>query len=131
MRANLTRLPASLVLLSALVACSAANAPEDDGAEQEQAITAAANAAASAAAPPSAEGAADAAPPALSCDASQVQGLVGKKADEAVAEQARSDAGAKRVRLLHSDEMVTMEFDSERLNLEVDAAGSIVAVRCG
>jgi hypothetical protein len=131
MRAILIRLPASFVLLSALAACSAGSAPEDDAAEQEQAIAAAANAAASAAAPPPANGAADAAPPALTCDASQVQGLVGKKADDTVAEQARTDAGAARVRLLHPDQMVTMEFDSERLSLEVDATGQIVAVRCG
>ncbi|HNM41681.1 MAG TPA: I78 family peptidase inhibitor, partial [Giesbergeria sp.] len=28
-------------------------------------------------------------------------------------------------------QMVTKEFDAQRLNLEVDANGRIVAVRCG
>jgi hypothetical protein len=51
--------------------------------------------------------------------------------DDAVAEQARSDAGAKHVRVLKPDQRVTMEFDGERLNLEVDAEGRITSVRCG
>ncbi|WP_372017037.1 I78 family peptidase inhibitor [Pseudoxanthomonas sp. 10H] len=130
MRTDPIRLPAAIVLLLTLAACSAGGSPEDDGAEQEQAITAAQQAAESAAAPP-AEGTAEAAPPAPTCDASQVQGLVGQKADDAVAEQARGDAGARHVRLLKPGQMVTMEFNGERLNLEVDAAGTITSVRCG
>ena len=48
-----------------------------------------------------------------------------------IPEQARADAGAKTVRVLEPDQMVTMEFDGERLNIEVDATKKIVAVRCG
>jgi hypothetical protein len=130
MRNRPIRLLLSIALLPALAACSAGGTPEDDGAEQEQAIAAAQQAAESAATPP-AGGTIDAAPPAQTCDASQVQGLVGQKVDDAIAEQARSDAGARRVRLLKPDQMVTMEFDGERLNLEVDAEGRITSVRCG
>jgi 23S rRNA G2445 N2-methylase RlmL len=130
MRTRPIRLLLSIALLPALAACSAGGTPEDDGAEQEQAIAAAQQAAESAATPP-AGGTIDAAPPAQTCDASQVQGLVGQKVDDAIAEQARSDAGARRVRLLKPDQMVTMEFDGERLNLEVDAEGRITSVRCG
>jgi hypothetical protein len=35
------------------------------------------------------------------------------------------------VRILRPGQMVTKEFDPERLNLEVDAAGRIIAARCG
>ena len=119
-----------IALFGALCACSADRTP-DDGAEQEHAITAAQQAADSAAAAPAAEAAADKAPPAPECDASQVQGLVGQTLDEAKAEQARVDAGATRVRVLKPGEMVTMEFDGERLNIEVDDKGAITAVRCG
>ena len=101
-----------------------------DGTEQEQAITAAQQAAESAKVPPP-NGAADAPPPAPTCDATQVQGLVGQVLEDATAEQARADAGAKTVRVLEPDQMVTMEFDGERLNIEVDATKKIVAVRCG
>ena len=37
----------------------------------------------------------------------------------------------KTVRVLEPGQMVTMEFDGERLNIEVDATKKIVAVRCG
>lgn len=130
MRAMSIRYLVSATVLSTLCACSAGNAPTDDGAEQEQAITAAQQAAESAATPP-ANGEADVPPPAPTCDASQVQGLVGQKVDAAASEQARVDAGADSVRLLEPGQMVTMEFDGKRLNIEVDASGVVIAVRCG
>jgi hypothetical protein len=34
------------------------------------------------------------------------------------------------VRVLRPGQAVTMEFNAERLNLEVDATGRIVAARC-
>ena len=34
-------------------------------------------------------------------------------------------------RILRPGQAVTKEFDAERVNLEVDAQGRIVAVRCG
>ena len=129
MTAPATRL-LPLALVTVLAACSPGNTPEDDGTEQEQAITAAQQAAESAKVPPP-NGAADAPPPAPTCDATQVQGLVGQVLEDATAEQARVDAGAKTVRVLEPDQMVTMEFDGERLNIEVDATKKIVAVRCG
>lgn len=125
-----TRLLLPLALIAALSACSAGTTPEDDGAEQEQALTAAQQAAESAATPPAA-GTIDAASPEPECDASQVQGLVGQALEDATAEQARTDASAKSVRVLEPGAMVTMEFDSKRLNIEVDAARKITALRCG
>ena len=129
MTAPATRL-LPLALVAVLAACSPGNTPEDVGTEQEQAITAAQQAAESAKVPPP-NGAADAPPPAPTCDATQVQGLVGQVLEDATAEQARADAGAKTVRVLEPNQMVTMEFDGERLNIEVDATKKIVAVRCG
>ena len=129
MSAPATRL-LPLALVAVLAACSPGNTPEAAGPEQEQATTAAQQPAESAKVPPP-NGAADAPPPAPTCDATQVQGLVGQVLEDATAEQARVDAGAKTVRVLEPDQMVTMEFDGERLNIEVDATKKIVAVRCG
>lgn len=130
MTARTTRLLLPLALLAALGACSAGSPSEDDGAEQEQALTAAQQAAESAATPPA--GPVDAAPPPpMECDATQLQGLVGQVLEENATEQARTDAGAKSVRVLKPGDMVTMEFDSERLSIEVDAAGKITSLRCG
>lgn len=128
MRSHSSRLLVLLPALLALAAC-APTGPEDDAQEQEQAIVDAQQAADTAATP-----AADTAatpPPAPSCDASTVQGLIGKAADEATVEQARTDTGAASARVLKPGYMVTMEFDGTRLNIEVDDANGIVSLRCG
>ena len=130
MASRTTRLLLPFALCTVVCACSAGGMPEDDGAEQEQAITAAQQAAQSAATPAT-EASADAPPPVPTCDASQVQGLVGKPADEATLGQARTDAGADQVRVIKPGTAVTMEFNGARLNVEVDADNRIVALRCG
>jgi hypothetical protein len=65
------------------------------------------------------------------CDAKAAQSLVGKVATPDVAEQARTAAGAKGVRVLKPGQMVTMEYRAGRLNLDVDGDNVITAVRCG
>lgn len=115
-------LTAATALALALAACNGP-APE----EQDQALDQAQQAAAEAAAP-----APDAAtPPAGSCDASQVQGLVGQPYSDAVGEQARQDAGAEKVRTLKPNQPITMEYLGERLNIEVDENNLVSGVRCG
>ena len=46
-------------------------------------------------------------------------------------EQARKDAGAESARTIGPDQMVTMDFNDKRLNLDTDAKGVVTAVRCG
>ncbi|WP_256202363.1 I78 family peptidase inhibitor, partial [Stenotrophomonas pictorum] len=70
-------------------------------------------------------------PPVGSCDASQVQGLVGQTWSEAMQAQAKDDAGASEVRVLKPNQPVTMEFIGERLNIELDEKGLVSGVRCG
>lgn len=113
-------LPAALLTL-----CLAACTPKPD--EQEQAL---------AQSEERAEAAAQPAPPtppaaAAACDDSQAQWAVGKKVTEAEVEQARKDSGAETARTLKPDQMVTMEFNAKRLNLDLDDAGAVTAVRCG
>ena len=57
--------------------------------------------------------------------------VLGQEATADVVEQARSLAGADRVRTLAPDQMVTMEYHPSRLNLIVDGSNVIVEVRCG
>ncbi|MDS9993317.1 I78 family peptidase inhibitor [Xanthomonas sp. A2111] len=111
-------------LALALAACGA---PPPD--EQEQ-VSAKAQAAAQQAAAPDPANAPDA-PPVGSCDASQAQGLVGQTFAPALLDQARSDTGAKTARVLKPNQAVTMEFNGERLNIEVDEKDQITGVRCG
>lgn len=115
-------LPLSLLVLT-LAACSA---PPPD--EQQQAVTQSEQRAEQAA-----SATPEQAPPAdaSACDATQAQWVVGKTPAEADNAQAQKDTGASSVRLLKPDQPVTMEFNPSRLNIEVDASGVAVSVRCG
>jgi len=120
----MSRLLSSVAVLTlALAACAA---PPAD--EQEQALAEAEKRAAAAAEPaPVVAESADAG----SCDPLQAQWVVGKLVGEKEAEQARKDAGAKTVRILKPGQVVTMEFNAGRLNIDVDEKGIGVAARCG
>ena len=119
----MSRFPMPAVALLTLV--MAACAPQPD--EQEQATAQSEQRAEEAAQPAPPEPATTAA----ACDDSQAQWAIGRKVSDADVEQARKDAGAETVRTLKPDQMVTMEFLANRLNLNLDAAGVVTAVRCG
>lgn len=65
------------------------------------------------------------------CNATPAQFAVGRNADAALENEARTRAGAKTVRVLKPNQIVTMEFNAERLNLSVDDAGRVTRVSCG
>lgn len=65
------------------------------------------------------------------CNADPAQFAIGQAHTDALADKARKAAGAKVVRRLVPGQVVTMEFSPERLNLETDEKGVVVAVRCG
>ena len=65
------------------------------------------------------------------CSAQGAQFAVGKPASASVVEQARKRSGAQMARLLRPDQVVTMEFSAQRLNLDVNATGVITRARCG
>ncbi len=83
-------------------------------------------------APPSGSPAPQPAPPtSADCDATRVQWAVGQKASDDLLERARLDAGAKTARFLRPNQLITMEFSSERLNLGLDERDVVNAVSCG
>jgi len=114
-------LPCTALMTVVLAAC----APTPD--EQQQAIAEAEQRAEVAAQPASEPAPVDAA----ACDSVQALWLEGKVPTEAEVEQARTDSGAEVVRVLKPGQMVTMEFNASRLNIDVDDAGAVVSVRCG
>ncbi len=65
------------------------------------------------------------------CSARGAQFAVGKMPGASVVEQARQRSGAYMARVLRPGQMVTMEFNAQRLNLDLDAAGLIARARCG
>ena len=69
--------------------------------------------------------------PVAECNAQPAQFAVGQNSTAAVVESARARSGARMARILRPGQMITKEFDAQRLNLEVDGNGRILAVRCG
>lgn len=65
------------------------------------------------------------------CDAAKAQFAVGHAPGLAVQDQARERSGARIVRTLRLGQAVTMEYNGDRLNLELDASGTVTRVRCG
>ena len=119
-------MPRHHFVVTALLACAvAACAPTPD--EQQQAVDQAEQRAEEVAQP------APATPEVVAgaCDDSQAQWAIGKTLTDAEVEQARTDSGAESVRTLKPDQMATMDFNDKRLNLDLDAAGVVTAVRCG
>ncbi|WP_430293237.1 I78 family peptidase inhibitor [Pseudomonas sp. B1-22] len=66
-----------------------------------------------------------------SCDAKAAQALIGKIIDPTLTEQARRDAGASVARVLRPHQPVTMEYNSQRLNIDVDDHQVVQQVNCG
>ncbi|WP_423246708.1 I78 family peptidase inhibitor [Simplicispira sedimenti] len=64
------------------------------------------------------------------CNAQAAQSFVGQNSTAKVVEAARVKSGALMARILRPGQMVTKEYNAQRLNLEVDANGRIVAARC-
>lgn len=65
------------------------------------------------------------------CDAGRVQGFIGREARPGVVQRAKNRARARDVRVIRPGQPVTMDFRSDRLNLEVDHRNTIRAARCG
>ena len=121
MRRTTALIAATFPLLLLLGACTGPAVEEQDAALDQAQQAAAAVATPEATTPP----------PVGSCDASQVQGLVGQPYTDAMQSPAKDDAGASDVRVIKPDQPVTMEFIGERLNIELDENGIISGVRCG
>jgi hypothetical protein len=78
--------------------------------------------------------AADAEPPVKGdgrCNAAKAQQLVGRTATEAVEAAALRLSGARTVRVIPKDGVVTMDYREDRLNLYLDAAKKVERISCG
>ena len=70
-------------------------------------------------------------PSPVRCNADRVQALVGREAKPRVVQRAKKRSGARTVRVIRPGQPVTMDFRSDRLNLEVDRDNTIRSARCG
>nr|WP_314484211.1 I78 family peptidase inhibitor [uncultured Pseudomonas sp.] len=65
------------------------------------------------------------------CQASGADFAVGKMGSADLLEQARKASGSQMARILKPHDVVTLEYRSERLNLNVDEQGRVTRVNCG
>lgn len=65
------------------------------------------------------------------CEAQAAEFTIGKKASPELLEQARTRSGAQNARFLMPNDMVTLEYRSDRLNLNTDANKVVTRVNCG
>ena len=65
------------------------------------------------------------------CEAKAAEFTLGKKASPELLEQARTRAGAQNARFLLPTDMVTLEYRSDRLNLNTDNNLIVTRVNCG
>ncbi|MGP0173139.1 I78 family peptidase inhibitor [Pseudomonas sp. NCHU5208] len=66
-----------------------------------------------------------------SCTSSAAEHFKGQTASAELLEQARQEAGASSARILTPRSVVTLEYNGQRLNLNVDDQGVITRVSCG
>ncbi|WP_260961851.1 I78 family peptidase inhibitor [Pseudomonas citri] len=65
------------------------------------------------------------------CEAKAAEFAIGKQASPQLLEQARARAGAQIARILKPNDMITLEYRSDRLNLNTDANLVVNRVNCG
>ncbi|APC14841.1 hypothetical protein BLL42_03545 [Pseudomonas frederiksbergensis] len=65
------------------------------------------------------------------CEAKAAEFTIGKKASPELLEQARTRSGSQTARVLRPNDMITLEYRSDRLNLNTDANLVITRVNCG
>ena len=65
------------------------------------------------------------------CEASGADFAIGKQGSADLLEQARKASGSQMARILKPHDVVTLEYRSERLNLNVDERGVVTRVNCG
>ncbi|WP_044872961.1 I78 family peptidase inhibitor [Pseudomonas sp. LFM046] len=80
---------------------------------------------------PAAEESTSAAAPSDTCDSSAVASLVGKTANVALVEQAKRQSGAETARVLRPNQPITMDYNSRRLNIEVNETDVVKQFTCG
>ncbi len=67
----------------------------------------------------------------LECDAAEAQSLAGQQKSEALGKDAMKRTGAKTIRWIAPGQPVTMDYRTDRLNIEVDTQENATRFTCG
>ncbi|WP_322963738.1 I78 family peptidase inhibitor [Sphingomonas fuzhouensis] len=65
------------------------------------------------------------------CGDAKVADLIGKAWTEALRAPTVKRTGARSLRVIAPGDAVTMDYRPDRLNIETDAAGRVVRLKCG
>ncbi|MFF7710614.1 I78 family peptidase inhibitor [Pseudomonas sp. NPDC007930] len=65
------------------------------------------------------------------CHAEGAQFAVGQQGSQALLDQARQRSGSGAARALRPNDMITMDYRSDRLNLYLDGSGKVTRAGCG
>lgn len=65
------------------------------------------------------------------CNSDAVANLIGQTVTPEILERAREQSGATSARILRPDDIVTMEYNSQRLNIYTDKRMKIERIGCG
>lgn len=65
------------------------------------------------------------------CSTEPLGDLIGKPGSQELLDQARQRSGAQRARMLNPDDMMTLDYDSQRLNIDLDEQGRVYRLSCG
>lgn len=80
--------------------------------------------------PPEAAQASAKTPPPI-CDAAKAQSLLGHQASTALSSEAMRLSGAGKLRWIAQGAMVTMDYEENRLNIQLDGQNKAVKISCG
>ncbi len=69
--------------------------------------------------------------PGVECSAEHLDSVIGKPRSEPLGAEALRLSGAKHLRWITPGMMVTMDFRTDRLNLNVGANGKVLSAKCG
>jgi hypothetical protein len=64
------------------------------------------------------------------CSAGPAQGLVGRQRSDTVGADALRLSGARTLRWIGPDSVITQDLRSDRINVDVDARGRVTGLRC-
>ena len=69
--------------------------------------------------------------PVQQCVAEPARWAIGQAATAEVVERIRIDTRSNVARVIHPDQVITMEYSSERVNVRVNERNAIVGISCG
>ena len=65
------------------------------------------------------------------CDAGPTQELIGREASAELGAEALARSGARTIRWIQPGQAVTMDYRTDRLNIELDENNRVTAITCG